>query len=279
MPGVHVVTDSACDLALSTAEEQGIRVVPLNIRFGEEEFVDREQLSPKEFWDRLKTTKDLPETSAPSPGSFHEAFSAAGVAGASAVVCITLSSAMSATYQAARTAADGFGDLPVTVVDSRSVSMGQGLLALSAAEHAASGASLDEVVQQANVLRDRTRLYGVVNTLEFLRRGGRIGGAAALVGSLLSIKPVLQIKDGAVEPESKQRTRIRSLQYLASKVLEAGPLERLAVANGAADDLQDLVALLTDAHPAHELIVTDLGPVVGTHTGPGSLAVCFQLAF
>ena len=279
MGNVQVITDSACDLALPMAEEHGIKVVPLNIRFGEEEFVDREQLLAKEFWDRLVANKALPETSAPSPGSFQRAFVAAGQAGASGVLCITLSSEMSGTYQAACTAAEGIaGEIPVTVIDSRSVTVGQGLLAISAADHASKGASLEEIVSLVDVLKGRTRVYGVVDTLDYLKRGGRIGGAAALLGSLLSIKPILQVRDGVVEPESKQRTRARSLQYLANKVIGAGPLERLAVANSTADDIQELLNLLADANVAHDLIITELGPVVGAHTGPGSIAVGFQLA-
>jgi DegV family protein with EDD domain len=118
----------------------------------------------------------------------------------------------------------------------------------------------------------------VLESLDFLKKGGRIGGAAHLVGSLLSIKPVIEVRNGVVEVESKQRTRSRSLQYLAGKALQAGPLERLAVANGVARDIDEVLSTLEAAHPAHELVLSDLGPVIASHAGPGSVGVCFQVA-
>lgn len=279
MSEIQVVTDSACDLSPDTAEERGIRIVPLSIRFGDEEFVDREELSTKEFWDRVITGTIVPETSAPSPGAFQEIFESAAEAGRAGVLCVTLSSRLSATYQAASTAADAMeGRIPVRVVDSLTITMGQGLMVLAASEQAEQGVALDQIAKNVEDLRARTRVFGVVESLDFLRRGGRIGGAAHLVGSLLSIKPVIEVRDGVVEVESKQRTRQRSLQYLAGRALEAGPLERLAVANGAAKDLEEVLDILRKAEPEHEMVVTDLGPVIGSHAGPGTIGVCFQLA-
>lgn len=279
MAGIRVVTDSACDLTPAVADAHGIRVVPLTIRFGSEELVDREELSIKEFWDRVVTGPHMPETAAPSPGAFRDAYVEAGEAGCDGVVCITLSSRLSATFQAATTAmAELPGGPPVSVVDSLSVTMGEGLLVLAAAEMAEQGQTLEQIVTAVESLRDRTYVYGVVESLDYLRRGGRIGGAAHLVGSLLSIKPVIEVRSGVVEVESKQRTRSRSLQYLAGKALQAGALERLAVANGAARDIDEVVSLLEAAHPAHDTVFTDLGPVIGAHAGPGSVGVCFQLA-
>lgn len=279
MPGIKVVTDSACDLPPRLAEERGVRVVPLTIRFGAEELVDRDELSTKEFWDRVTTGSVMPETAAPSPGAFQRAYLDAADEGADAVACVTLSSGVSATYQAACTAAESVADrIRVSVTDSLSMTMGIGFLVLSALELAESGAGIDQVEAELLRLRDRTRVYGVIDSLDFLKRGGRIGGAAQLMGSLLSIKPVIEIRNGVVEVESRQRTRSRSLQYLAGKALEAGPLERLAVANGAAADIDEVVDALRAATPAHELVVTDLGPVIGSHGGPGTIGLCFQLA-
>ena len=279
MPGLKVVTDSACDLPPQLAEERGVRIVPLTIRFGDEELVDREELSTKEFWDRVTTGTVMPETAAPSPGAFQQAYLAAADEGADGVVCITLSSGVSATYQAACTAAEAVGDrIRVSVTDSLSMTMGLGLLVLSALDLVDAGAGLDEVDAQLSHVRDRTRVYGVIDSLDFLKRGGRIGGAAQLMGSLLSIKPVIEIRNGVVEVESRQRTRTRSLQYLASKALEAGRLDRLAVANGSAGDIDEVIDALRAAAPAHELVVTELGPVIGAHGGPGTIGLCFQLA-
>jgi DegV family protein with EDD domain len=279
MPGIKVVTDSACDLSPQMAEDRGVRVVPLTIRFGDEELVDRDQLSVKEFWDRVTTGTVMPDTAAPSPGAFRTAFLDAADEGAGGVACVTLSSGVSATFQAASTAAADVADrIRVSVIDSLSITMGLGLLVLNAVEAAERGASLDEIEAELLRRRDRTRVYGTIDSLEFLKRGGRIGGLSQLMGSLLSIKPVIEIRQGAVELESRQRTRLRSLQYLADKARSAGPLERIAVANGAAVDIGELVSRLSGIDCPNELIVTDLGPVIGSHGGPGTIGLCFQLS-
>jgi DegV family protein with EDD domain len=275
MARVRVVTDSACDIPASLAREQGVVVVPLSIRFGSEEFVDGSTLSAEEFWRRCAGSAELPETSAPSPGSFQEAFLAAAEEGYDGVVCVTLSGAVSATLQSATTAAAAVADrIPVRVVDSRLMTMGQGLVVLDAAERAASGATLEEVEARVGELIARTRVFGVVDTLEHLEKGGRIGSARALLGSLLSIKPVVTVVDGAVAEESKQRTRARSLRYLADKASGFGPLDRIAVCNGSATDIDTFVGMLAGVTSAHPLVVVDLGPVVGTHTGPGTIGLC-----
>jgi len=135
-----------------------------------------------------------------------------------------------------------------------------------------------ELVAHVEDLVTRTHVYGVVDSLDFLKRGGRIGGAQALLGSLLSIKPVIQVRDGVVEPESKQRTRTRALEYLAAKALHAGRLERLALCAGVAPDADLLATRLAAADCATELVVSDLGPVIGAHAGPGTIGMCFQVA-
>ena len=210
MPGVQVVTDSACDLTTELAEDRGIKVVPLSIRFGAEELRDREELSTKEFWDRVIAGPDVPKTAAPSPGAFQQVFEEAADAGRDGVVCINLSSQVSATYQAACTAAEAVADrLPIRVIDSLMLTMGLGLIVQGAAEAADAGRTLDEVAETVESMKRRAHMYGVVDSLDYLKKGGRIGGAQHLVGSLLSIKPVLEVRDGVVEVESKQRTRPR----------------------------------------------------------------------
>ncbi len=275
MPGVHIVTDSACDLTDQLVKEHGVIVVPLTIRFGDEELQDRRQLSPEEFWDRCRGKGALPETAAPSPGAFQAAFQQAADEGADAVLCLTISSKVSGTYGSAVTAADSFSAVPVRVIDTFSLTMGQGLLVIAAAEEAAGGAGLDELVAATEDRIPRTHIYGVLGGLEFLQRGGRIGGARALVGSLLNIKPVIQLKDGEVAEESKQRTRTRALAYLGTKVAADAPLERLAVADGACDDFPEVLAALADIATEHPLVPVDLGPVVGTHAGPNTVGVCY----
>jgi DegV family protein with EDD domain len=273
---VRVVTDSACDLPDEVLADLGIGLVPLRIRFGSEEFVDRTELSTKEFWSRCAAFDGLPETSAPSPGNFQTAFEAMADSGASGVVCVNLSSKMSATIEAARQAARSLeARLPIRVVDSRSVTLGLGLITLAAAQRAADGGDLDECEAAAEAAAAKMHVYGAIDTLENLKRGGRIGGAQALLGSLLSIKPVIEVRDGLVQPESKQRTRSRSLQYLAEKVRAAGPLARLAAFGADAPDMDQLLATLDGVSPAEKPLVGDIGPVIGTHAGPGAIGVAW----
>jgi DegV family protein with EDD domain len=278
MAGVRIVTDSACDLSDELARAKGITVVPLTIRFGADELVDRRDLTPAEFWARCRSSAELPETSAPAPGAFQAAYEQAAADGAPGVLCLTLSADLSATYQSAATAAAAASGIEVAVLDTRSVTMGQGLLALTAAEAAAGGASLADVRAVTQAAVPRTRVYGALATLDHLVRGGRVGKARALLGSMLSIKPVIQVRDGVVDEESKQRTRGRSLEYLAAKARADAPLDRLAVASGEADDVGTLLELLAGIDVAHPIEVVPLGPVVGTHAGPGTIGVCYQVS-
>lgn len=277
MPAVRVVTDSACDLPEHTLTEFGIGLVPLRIRFGSEELVDRVDLSTKEFWARCASTDELPSTAAPSPGQFQEVFEKMAGEGADGIVCVNLSSKLSATIEAARQAArDVAGRVPVRVVDSLSVSLGLGLVVTEAVRAASAGGSLDEVERAALDAAGAMKVYGAIDTLENLKKGGRIGGAAALLGSILSIKPVIEVRQGVVEQESKQRTRSRSLQYLAGKVREAGALSRLAVFSGDAPDLDQFLGMLEGVTPADgPVLVGDVGPVIGAHAGRGSIGVAW----
>lgn len=272
---IRIVTDSACDLPPELEEKHGIAVVPLTIRFGDEEFVDRRDLTPREFWARVKASPVLPETAAPSPGAFQEAFEAAAADGCSGIVCINLSSELSATMQAAQQAARAIDGVPVQVVDSRSLTMGQGLMCIAAAEAAAAGASIDDVVDVVEDRKARVRVFAALDTLDNLKKGGRVGGAQAMLGSMLSIKPIIEVSKGKVEPESKQRTRSRSLKYLADKVKGFGAIEQLAVMHGDAPDIDEFLGLLADFYPRDEIIVGDLGAVIGTHGGPRTMGVTF----
>lgn len=270
---VRVVSDTASDLPSALADELGVALVPLLIRFGTTELVDREQLSTKEFWARCATAAELPETAAPSPGAFTAAFASAAAQGASGVVCVTLSSKLSATHEAAAQAAREFTAVPVRVIDSLSVTMGEGMVALAAAEAAAAGADIDGAVSAAESAKARLSVFGAIDTLENLRKGGRIGGAAAALGTLLSIKPVIEVRNGVVEQESRQRTRARSLRYLADKVRSAGPLERLAVLGADAPDLDQFLEMLAGVASDRPRVTGDIGPVIGTHAGPGAIGV------
>jgi DegV family protein with EDD domain len=265
---VRIVTDSSCDLTAEEVAAGGIEVVPLSIRFGEEEFEDGTDLTTEAFYARLASSAVLPETAAPAPGKFEAAFRRQAAAGADAVVCINLSAGLSATMQSAQNAATAVaGDLDVRVVDSTSITSGLGTQVLLAAEAAADGATADEVVALVEDLRSRTRVVGALDTLDNLKKGGRIGGAQALLGSLLSIKPIVDISSGTVEEAGKARTRRRALEALRDKVAAAGKVEHLCVTHGFAPDLDDMLALLAD-HPRDEIRVGHIGPVIGTHGGP-----------
>ena len=275
--GVRVVTDSACDLSQDLVDALGIEVVPLTIRFGDEEFVDRDELSADAFWDRLRASDALPETSAPSAGSFEACYRDLIARGATGILCINLSSRLSATMQAAQVAAASIGgECPVQVIDSRTVSMGLGALCLTAARRAADGDPLDRIVDEVIGRRDRTRLFGALDTLEYLKKGGRVGNARALLGTMLSIKPVVEIRDGVVEEAGKVRTRSKSLKVLVDKVA-ARPIDTLSVLHGQADDLEELLDLLSPIKPRDEIVTGIVGPVIGTHAGPGVIGVSFQL--
>lgn len=276
MPGIRVVTDSSCDLPPATVAELEIDIVPLTIRFGNDEFVDREELSAQEFWAKVATSPVLPETAAPSPGAFEAAYRRAIADGCDGVVCVTLSADLSATYQSAELAAKNVGDdIPIRVIDSRSVTMGLGLSAIAAGRAAKQGKGLDDVAGVVEDLVPRTRVYGALDTVENLRKGGRIGAAQAMLGSMLSIKPIITIR-GTVEPESKQRTRSKSLRYLVEKVREHGQVEDLAICHGAAKDVDELLDLCASVYPRDDILVADIGPVIGTHGGPGVIGIVFH---
>jgi len=276
---VKIVTDSSCDLPDELVSELGIDVVPLTIRFGSEELVDRKDLSPSEFWARCATSAELPSTAAPSPGAFEERFRQAAANGAEGVMCVVLSSKLSATGEAAQAGARNVADVvPVKVVDSLSVSLGHGMMAVQGAHRAAAGATLDEIVAMAEDMARRTKIFATLDTLEYLKRGGRIGAAQALLGSILSIKPCIEVVDGKVEPGPKQRTRSRSLQWLADQVGAQKGVENLAVLHGDAPDVDTLLGLLDPHFPRTQIVIGQLGAVVGAHTGPRTIGVAFQSA-
>jgi DegV family protein with EDD domain len=275
---VKVITDSSCDLPQDLADRHDIAIVPLSIRFGAEEFVDRKDLTPDEFWARCAASPTLPETAAPSPGAFEEAFRAAAAAGHDGVVAALLSGGLSATIQSAQLAAEAVADvIRVRVVDTRCASTGVGLVALKAATMAETGADLDAVADAAEQDAARTKLYATFDTLDNLRKGGRIGRAQAFFGSVLSMKPVIELIDGVVEAESRQRTRSKSMRHLADKVREAGKIEHLTLMHADAPDYEELLVMLSELAPTNDILITKIGAVIGTHSGPRALGVVFQL--
>jgi DegV family protein with EDD domain len=275
---VGVVTDSSCDLPAELADKWGIEIVPLTIRFGAEELTDREELSTSEFWARCAQSAELPSTAAPSPGRFEAAYRRLAERGAERVLTITLSGALSATMQSAELAARSVADdgIEVRIVDSRTVSLGLGTIALAAAERAAGGADLDALENEARELVGRTRVFGALDTLENLKKGGRIGNAKALLATALSIKPIIEVADGVVEQHGKQRTRTKALAFLINKVASyQGRIENLAVLHADSSDVDEFVTKL-QPYASGEIVVGQIGPVIGAHAGRGTIGVAFQ---
>jgi DegV family protein with EDD domain len=236
-------------------------------------------IDPAEFWRRCATTSALPETSAPSPGEFAASFAQASEDGCGGVVCLTLSAGLSATYQAACAGAEAVREkIEVRVVDTRTVTLGQAIVVLEAARAAAATGDLSATEAAALAVVPRIRVFGALDTLDNVRKGGRVGAAKALMGSLLSIKPIIEIKDGFAADESRQRTRAGSLEYLVKTLRNAGSLDALAVAHAAAPDLEVFLGMLEGLYPREEILVNYIGPVIGTHAGPRCIGICYRLA-
>jgi DegV family protein with EDD domain len=276
---VRIVTDSSCDLPQAMADALGIRIVPLSVRFGDTEYIDRTTITATEFWSKCAASATLPETAAPSPGSFEETYRSLAAEGASAIVVVALSSDLSATMQSAELAARAVSPgIDVRIVDSRNASMGLGLTVLACAELAKTGASADEVVARAQSVIPRTRVFAALDTLDNLKKGGRIGGAKAMLATVMSIKPLISITNGLVEEAGKQRTRSKALAHLVEILRnQEVPIERLAVLNAQCADIDAFIAMVKEVYTG-EIIVGDIGAVIGTHAGQGTIGIVFLLS-
>jgi DegV family protein with EDD domain len=268
MSGVHVVTDSSCDLTPDDIEHLNIEIVPLSIRFGDDEFIDRQDLTVEEFYVKMAKSDTLPQTACPSTGAFELAFRTAAAAGADAVICLNLSSQLSNTFQSAQAAGALCAEqLPIHVIDTKTVSSGLGTLVLEAAQAAGVGSDVDSVLDRVDDLISRTQVFAALNTLENLKKGGRIGGAKAMVGSVLSIKPVIDISGGVVSESGKARTRKKAMQILYERMVEAGEIDHVAVMHGGAPDIDDFLDLIAADFPRKTLRIGQLGAVIGAHGG------------
>jgi DegV family protein with EDD domain len=276
---VRIVTDSSCDLPQGMADALGIRIVPLSIRFGDTEYIDRTTITATEFWSKCAASPTLPETAAPSPGQFEETYRSLAAEGATAIVVLSLSSDLSATMQSAELAARAVAPgIDVRIVDSRNASMGLGLTVLACAELAATGASTDEVVARAQSVIPRTRVFAALDTLDNLKKGGRIGGAKAMLATVMSIKPLISITNGLVAEAGKQRTRSKALAHLVDILRnQEVPIERLSVLNAQCADVDAFVAMVKEVYSG-EIIIGDIGAVIGTHAGQGTIGIVFLLS-
>ncbi len=271
---IKIVTDSTCDIDRETVDQFGISVVPAYVLFGEESFRQGVDINPTQFYARLQSSPQLPSTSQPTPGDFSAAMEPLVSAG-DQVVCLTVARQLSGTYNSAAQAASQFDDGAVTVIDSGTASVGHMLQVIAAAEDAASGdATLDSVVSAAQIRAGRGYGFAMVDTLEYLQKGGRIGKAQAFMGSLLKVKPILKVADGEVLPVDRPRNLRRGLQRLEELVREQGQASKLAVAYttdaGPAQEMRDRLSDLADPDNTYTLQV---GSAIGTHIGPGAVAV------
>jgi len=275
MAPVRIITDSASDLPQSEADRLGIDVVSLTIRFGAEEFLDRD-LSPAEFWSKCASSPTLPESSAPSPGAFQEAFERAAAEVCDGIVVVALTSLLSATFSSATLAAEAVkGKIPVSIIDTRAATMSEGLLAIELGEMAQAGKSMEEIVARGNQLVPELGVIATIDTLEHLIKGGRLGGAKAFLGQILSIKPILAVREGVVAEAGKARTRSKALAILAQVARDAGPIRRISVIHSQCPDTQTLIDLVSDIPTKYPLVIADMGSTIGTHGGPGIIGVAW----
>ncbi|HEY1351233.1 MAG TPA: DegV family protein [Ktedonobacteraceae bacterium] len=278
---VRIITDSTADLPAEVASELGITVVPLTVFFGDQTYLDGVELDNATFYQKLEASKDLPRTSQPSPAAFAEAYRRLIEQGAQALLSIHLSSKLSGTYQSACAARNALAEegssVPLAIIDSLSISVGMNHAVQKAAHLAKAGQGLDEIKGAVEDALMRTQILAVLDTLEYVRRGGRIGGASALLGNMLSFKPIVSLKDGEVIAVERPRTRAKAYARIAQLLSEIGPVETVSIAQSNDEVGQQLAETVREVYSG-ELPIYRLGAVLGTHTGPGTAAIALVRA-
>lgn len=279
MSKVAIVTDSTAYLPENLVSEYNITVLPLVVIWGEETLRDNIDITPEQFYERLQKEEAMPTTSQATIQSFTDAFQELHGKGYD-IFAVTISSGLSGTMDSAIQAKNMVPDANIELFDSQTSSLPMAFIALSAARAARRGASLEEVKQVAEAVRDHNQVYFAVETLEFLHRGGRIGGASRFLGTALGLKPILYLNDGKVEALEKVRTskkaHARLISILEEQLEGKSPVNMIGVVKAAADEAADnLVAQIKERFTPDELMVADLSPVIGTHIGPGATGVAY----
>jgi len=276
---IALLTDSTCDIPQEFLDKYDIKVVPLTIIWGEEQFQDGVNLTAKDFYKRLETDPSLPTTSQPTPQQMVLAYEAAKNDGAEEILIITISSAMSGTHESAKAAA-AMVDLPVKVVDSKANSMSLGWQVLAAARARESGGDLQAMIDSADQARSSMVYIITLDTLEYLHKGGRIGGASHFIGNLLNLKPQISVdhNSGEVAGGRRSRTRKKALNDLFvdffDQVDREKPLRIAVLHNAAQEEAETLTEKIqSEINPA-EIIISIVSPVLGVHTGPRAVAIC-----
>ena len=278
MPSVHLVCDSTADLDPAFRAAHTVRVVPLKVIFGDQTYLDGVDMTAEQFYARLATPGPFPRTSQPTPAEFEEVFRELGADGGS-IVCTTISADLSGTYASATQAQAALPELDIRVIDTRSVAVGHYAAVKAAVRVVEAGGDADQVEAAAVAVRGTEKVLFTVETLEYLRRGGRIGGARALLGSMLDIKPILEIRDGVIEPVGRVRTYPRAIDRLVEECKQAAATwggAEVVIAH--ADRPQIAAELVERMRPlvSSEPSLTVVGPVVGCHSGPGAIGVGFH---
>jgi len=268
---VKIVTDSTCDLPEEIIAALDITVVPLYINIGQRSYLDGIDMSRQEFYERLPDFEDHPQTASPGPEMFRETYERVAEEGADEILSIHISISLSGTLNTAKLAAKATDAVPVTVFDSQQLSIGTGFLVEAAAKAAAAGQTLSEIVELLKEKAQRTHLFAALDTLEFLRRSGRMSWAVSKIGGILKIKPLLTMNDG--DPNVEQvRTSKRAVQRLIDKLTDLHPFEELALVHtNAPEKLKELRERARHLFPeGKEPIAVDVTPVIGVHIGPGA---------
>lgn len=270
---VRVVSDSTCDIPAPLVADLGVTLVPLTVRFGDEELLDGVDITSEQFFRRLQREQATPTTSAPAPGQFHETYERLVAEGATAIVSIHVSSKLSATYEAAKQGAEGLS-VPVLVVDSGLFSLSMGMGVIEAAKAAQAGRTAEQVKHVAEDTFRRTHVFVTLETLEYLRRGGRLSRGQEIVGTLLKVKPILAAQDGEVVAIGRIRTKQKAVEDILSRLAEQRPWAYAYVVHATTPDE---VAYITDRYrglsPETPIITGRMTPVIGVHAGPGGLGI------
>ncbi len=268
---VKIVTDSTADIPRELAQQHDIRVVPAIVNFGLESFREGVDISTSEFFSRLVASPTLPTTSQPSIGEFMEAYAEAG-RGGEPVLGIHLGSTFSGLFSAAQVASQSMPERNVTVYDSGMLSMGLGLMVIEAAKAARKGARLEQLLHLLDSMKPRTRVIAVLDTLEYLRRGGRLSRISATLGRILSVRPVIQVFDNRLEQLARTRHRENSLRRLLEIAQSHAPFDHLVVLHAAAAEVADWLAThLSRLNSGVKPAIIEAGSVIGTHAGPGAV--------
>jgi DegV family protein with EDD domain len=270
---VKIVTDSLADLPTDLIQALGISVIPLTVNFGFESFRDGVDIDSQQFFARLISGATTPKTSQPSVGDFAEVY-AKLTSGGNDILSIHASGKLSGTINSATQASQDVQGVGIQVIDTLSASLGEGLVVLAAARLANSGASLDAVADAAQKAASKLNIYFVLDTLEYLQKGGRIGKAQQLFGTLLSIKPILTLHDGEVHPFERVRTRAKAVQRMREIIETSGPYVEAAVLHATTpQEMEALASFVQPLSPNTSVIKGTIGPIIGTYTGPGVLGV------